>query len=456
MKTKYYKCEFKSDVILNASSNTQGNIELLDFIPGSNFLGMVAKYYHEFENSFEIFHGLNIRFCDANIMINDKQSYKIPLTYHNLKLDTQSYFNRLFLTEDEEEKLRDEQKQLKQVRNGYMNESLEILSAKYNYSQKSAYDKIARKSEDEKMYGYSALQKGSSWIFKIIYNDECLIKSIEDKIIGEQRLGKSKMTEYGQVYISKFDNVKQLEQFSPNDEYTYFYVNSRLVLMDEFANATLMPSIENLGLKSGSICWERTQIKTTTYTPYNFKRQTHDSARNCIQKGSVIVVKGLKDELSKINTFIGAYQSEGFGEIIINPKFLAYKNPTLKHYKTLEDKKINEIKDDLISFLQYKKNTDDIKFQMSQRVQDVYKSFIGPSKSQWGRIRSFATSSKDKVEFLQNVEHYIQNGKESKQWSSKKDKFIKEIDNYDLSNWREFVKLLAMITAKHAKGGKSE
>ena len=40
-----FQVEFLSDIILQASSNTQGNIEQLDFIPGSNFLGMVAKDY---------------------------------------------------------------------------------------------------------------------------------------------------------------------------------------------------------------------------------------------------------------------------------------------------------------------------------------------------------------------------------------------------------------------------
>jgi hypothetical protein len=49
-----FKIEFLSDIVLQASSNTQGNIELLDFIPGSNFLGMVAKNYNNFENSFDI------------------------------------------------------------------------------------------------------------------------------------------------------------------------------------------------------------------------------------------------------------------------------------------------------------------------------------------------------------------------------------------------------------------
>lgn len=456
MKTKYYKCEFKSDIILNASSNTQGNIDLLDFIPGSNFLGIVAKYYDDFESPFEIFHSGDVKFCDANILIDDKQSYKIPLTYHNLKLNADNYYNRLCLEDEEERKLRDEQKQLKQVRSGYMNDSFETLSPKYNYSQKSAHDKRLRRSMDEKMYGYSALQKGTSWVFKIIYKNESLIDSIEDKILGNKRLGKSKTTEYGQVNISHFDNAKETMSFTPKDCYTYLYVNSRLALIDKEANPTLIPTIENLGLKSGSICWEKTQIKTSNYTAYNFKRKGHDSARNCIQKGSVIVIKDLKDNLSEINTFIGAFQSEGFGEILINPKFLEIKNPKLTKYQVIKNKEKTQINDHLISYLNYKKNIDTTKLQMSHRVKSVYKSFIGPSKSQWGQIRSFANSSKDNNDFLKNIKEFTTKGKESNQWENKKEKLTKEISQTNQKNWQEFVKLLAMVTAKHTKGGKSE
>lgn len=456
MKVKYYKCEFKSDIILNASSNTQGNIELLDFIPGSNFLGMVAKYYDEFENSFEIFHSAKVKFCDGNILINEKQSYKIPLSYHNLKSDTKKYYNRLHLSDEKEKKLIDEQEQLKQVRSGYMNNSFETLTPKYNYSQKSAHDKNLRRSADKKMYGYSALQKGTNWVFKIIYENENLISAIEDKLLGNKRLGKSKTTEYGQVFISHFDDGEILENFIPKDNYTYIYVKSRLALLDNEGNPTLEPTIQNLGLKSGTICWDKTQIKTTTYSPYNFKRKGHDYARNCIQKGSVIAIKSLKDNLNEINTFVGAFQSEGFGEIVINPKFLEAENPKLDKYIVSKNEEKNEIKDNFISFLKYKHDTDQTKLQMTNKVKSIYKSFIGPSKSQWGQIRSFATSSKDNVEFLKNIETFTAKGKESKQWENKQGMFRKEINEANQKNWQEFIKLLAMITAKHTKGGKSE
>lgn len=43
MRTINFKVTFLSDIVLNASSNTEGNIETLDYITGASFLGMVAK-----------------------------------------------------------------------------------------------------------------------------------------------------------------------------------------------------------------------------------------------------------------------------------------------------------------------------------------------------------------------------------------------------------------------------
>jgi hypothetical protein len=67
MRELIFKIKFLSDVILRATSNTEGNIDNLDFISGSNFLGIVSKNYKKFQNPFEIFHSGKVRFGDATI-----------------------------------------------------------------------------------------------------------------------------------------------------------------------------------------------------------------------------------------------------------------------------------------------------------------------------------------------------------------------------------------------------
>ena len=59
MKELVFQVEFLSDIVLPATSNTEGNIEQLDFIPGSNFLGMAAREYDHYNDSFSVFHSGN-------------------------------------------------------------------------------------------------------------------------------------------------------------------------------------------------------------------------------------------------------------------------------------------------------------------------------------------------------------------------------------------------------------
>jgi len=451
MIVKYYNCEFLSDIVLPASSNTQGNIVLSDFIPGSNFLGMVATAYDTFkDDAFDLFHGGSVCFGDAHISIDNKPTYKIPLSFHKLKVGDGN-FNRLLLTPAEEKQKRDNQEQLKQIRNGFMNEDgSKYILPQYNYSQKSSYDKKRRRSQDEGMYGYSALKKGTNWIFKVEYSDEKYILHVEKYLLGEKKLGKSKSSQYGQVKITKIETLKETQTYTPSNNMTYIYANSRLALYDDEGHLSATPSIENLGLSSGKIVWDKTYIKTSTYHPYNYKRQTQEYTRVCINKGSVIAIENCND---KIASKIGAFWSEGFGDILVNPKFLEEKTPQLEKYEEKKQTQENQSYDkNLISFLNAKNEQEQVKFDVATKVQELYKQFIGPSKSQWGQIRSFASTAKNRDELIIKIEEYISHGTAKKQWEKIEANFIDEIKQSQ--NPIEFTNLLAMIVSKHTKGGK--
>lgn len=450
MIVKYYNCKFLSDIVLPASSNTQGNIALSDFISGSNFLGMVATAYESFgDDSFEVFHSGAVQFGDGHIQVDAKQTYKIPLSFHNLKVGS-GEFNRIHFNSDKEKKLRDSQKQLKQIRNGFMDENGKFVLLEYNYSQKSSYDKQNRRSKDEGMYGYSALKSGTNWIFKVSYKDEKYIQKVEENLLGDKKLGKSKSSQYGQVHISKIDTPKHIETFTPKDKLTFIYVHSRLALFEEDGTFTATPTIQNLGLKSGDIVWDKTYIKTSNYHPYNYKRQTKEYTRVCINKGSIIT---LQNCLDSIDAKVGAFLNEGFGEIIINPKFLEKKEPNLMKFQEIKTLTASSAYDkNLISFLQSKQQKENDIFEVSSDVQRVYEKLIGPSKSQWGQIRTFASIAKDKDDLIAKIEDYFSKGTSKKQWEDKKEKLFSQINNSKKP--LEFTKLLAMIVSKHTKGGK--
>ena len=447
---RYYECYFKSDVVLPASSNTQGNIALSDFIAGSNFLGMVAKNYESFkDDSFDVFHSGAVKFGDAHLTIDNKPSYKIPLSFHKLKIGT-GIFNRLHLSDTDEQTLRENQQQLKQLRDGFISEDFTTKTPKYNYTQKSSYDKENRHSKDGGMFGYSAFQGSTKWIFKVTYKDERYIAKVEENLLGSKKLGKSKTAQYGDVIISSIDKPATLESFTPKDDITYLYINSRVALIDEDANPTLTPTIKNLGLNSGEIYWKKTFLQTSTYTPYNYKRQTHEYTRLCINKGSVIAIKGLQDTLAT-SFYVGAFLSEGFGEVVLNPSFLKPKNPLLKQeIPSPRDANTQKADTTLLNYLKAKDTKEDVKFEVAKHTQEVYKSLLKPSKSQWGEIRSFASTSTDVDELKQKITHYITHGKAKKQWEGIQQKLFYEIDRS--SSPLEFTRLLAMIASKHTKG----
>ena len=451
MKKYSFLVEFLTDIVLPASSNNEGNILNLDFIPGSNFLGIVAKNYDEFEDSFSVFHSGKVRFLDGHILINNKPSFKIPFSFFKPKLGEEVKNHHLIEEFNQEE-------QLKQIREGFINIDGEYLKLSYNYKQKSAYDTKKRKSKDSAMFGYSALKKGSKWLFSIKI-DSSISQSDEEKIlnsiIGEKQLGKSKSAEYGQVKITKTDIEVDIEDSSyknKNNE-TFIYLNSRVVLFDDNGAPTFIPTIKNLGLSSGEILWEKSQIRTLSFSPYNGVRSTKDYSRIVIEKGSVIVIKNLSSEdKTKLKNPIGAFISEGYGEVLINPKFLTTLNPPF--YKESESEKESIIDEDnidrnLISFLENRQNSKNETFEILKEVNKFIKNHKGKfkdvTKSQWGQIRNL--SNKENV--LQEIQNFIDQGVKKDVWKQGKDILKSTIKSQQ--DKQKFTKLLSMLMQKEAK-----
>ncbi|WP_298099775.1 hypothetical protein [uncultured Campylobacter sp.] len=399
MRELRFEITFKSPVILQASSNTQGKMSSLDFIPGSAFLGMVASRYSDFSDPFKIFHSGAVKFCDASPIKDGKEFFKIPLSYFHEKLDGSKIYNHHLLSREESEKFT----QLKQMRSGYINDEKEKLSLKYEYSQKSAYDKDKRRSKDSQMYGYEAFRAGLKWRFSVKFDasvSEDDIVLAKETLVCSTRLGKSKSAEYGAVEI-KFigENTDKIQTFTPPEKYTFVYAKSRLALIDENGNPSYDVKYILPNLDANNVDYEKTQIRISNFTPYNGARATKDYERACINKGSVIALKNLSaEQISALKNGVGAYLSEGFGEVLINPWFLdggdAENNPIEFQKEAQTERSIGKIpiQSDLAKFLKQKQTTKDQALEIAERVADFIKShkdkFSKISKSQWGAMRS--------------------------------------------------------------------
>lgn len=479
MKQVFFKLTLLSPIVLQKSANTQGKNESRDFISGAVFLGIVAKYYNEFENPFSIFHSGLVRFSEAKPFLNSKIAYKTPLCFFAPKEATQTtqseIYNALFC-DISSETLRD--KQLKQIRSGYINNDLQTAHLQTNYAQKV---NLHAKDNDgnNAMFGYEALQKGAIFGFCVRF-DESIAQEAIDKITqilqGLHFIGKSKNAEYGEVLIEVAEDFREVATDLPSDEgdkadssEIYLYVASSLALFDK---VTSMPTYEingaNLGLDSAQIAWDKTHIKTSIHTPYNQKRKAKDSTRLIISQGSVITIKGLnqsdKDKLKGGRFFAGGFLSEGYGEILVNPSFLmcgqGAKSFLLRQgkidYATLQNLDLPK-DDNLIAYLQDLRNLQMHDIDSANAVDEFIithkDKFDKVTNSQWGAIRAFTQMVKS-CELSKKIIDYINEPRLKEKWSDGREvleKFIKSKD-------KNAIALLAtrMPKARDSNNGGSE
>ncbi len=468
MRELVFQVEFLSDIVLPATSNTEGNIQQLEFIPGSNFLGMVAsKTYNDFSDSIQIFHSGDVRFGDASLVVDGEVYYKMPFSFFHPKLDNQKIYNHHFLDDKQKKELG----QLKQMRNGYisgnLDNGLKVKYIDYTYSQKSAYDGEKRRSKNSSMYGYKAIMAGTKWQFKVKCSDTVSdddIKKIKENLEGKRYLGKSKSSQYGKVEITYIEEKNTTIQKTDSSE-IILYANSRLALVDDAGNPIYELKYLISGLDDENIIYSKCQIKTSFFTPYNSKMQTKCYERLVIEKGSVIVLKDLTDEqIEKLQSGVGAYLSEGFGELIVNPPFLLKKgkidlaiDEENKSKKDLRKKIDKTFKDTTVQFLVNKHNESIEKLELANEVakfiKDNVKKYPKKMNSQWGSIRSLCITSDDK-NIKEKVEKYISNGVAKEKWQGdKKSTLLTAIENS--STPLKFTKLLSIEMPKQKEGAKS-
>lgn len=454
MERVYFEMEFLENVVLNKSNNTEGFSNTLDFVSGSVFLGIVAREYERFSESFEIFHTPKVRFSQAVPYVEGKRAFKVPFSFYHSKGDASKVFNAHLNPE------KMQYGQVKQKREGYFvlqDELLCFFELGNEYHQKSAYDSQKRKSEDSKMFGYYSLERDSQWVFYVEIDGSIREK---DKIIealeGIKYLGRSKNAQYGKVKIkriesTKGENVFRISQEDSKNGVVYLYADSEIALFEN-GESTLIPSIENLGLSSGKIKWEECQIRTRSFKPFNSKRRRWDHSRNVITQGSVIALENVsKSDLESLKNGIGGYLNEGYGKVLVNPIFLL-RDIKSKTFEVKREQAAREVKTELIEFLlkarKQKEQEDEIGNQVSDFIESNKEKLKSISNSQWGNIRMILEFSKE--EWQEKIKEYIYRDYKSKDKRIKKQyedcerDLIGKLEKENLEFW----KLLAIQAPK--------
>lgn len=441
MNHRYFTCCFLSDIVLPSTANTEGNVGRLDFVPGSNFLGMVARFYPDFGvDAFTVFHGGSVRFGDASPLLGNERGYRMPSCFFAPKgMDFEEALQAGTLVNHHCIETFDPAVQLKQMRTGHVTPSGALIEAKYRYSQKSAYDRDKRRSRDEMMFGYSALSKGSAFGFEVTFdgvNTE-LEERVVATLLGEQRLGKSRSAQYGRVVIVEREMPSGFEHGTVmEDEPLILYADSRLALFDAQGMPTLRPEPEHLGISSGRVIWEKTQIRTALYTPYNGARQTKDYARAVIEKGSIIVLEGVAPvDAEKLKQGVGAFLSEGFGRLLLNPAFAQGQHPAFEtgvpdSAETMPSEETLGEDSDLLKWLRAKRREEMAYYDTVAGVDALVKEhggrFTKVSRSQWGAIRKISARETDAT-IYDAVEGFISHGVAKKQWEKGRDALFEAV-----------------------------
>jgi len=448
----FFKCTLISDVVLNSKLATEGNMTSLNYIPGSNFLGIVAgKLYQKItpEDAFEIFHSGAVSFGDGLPLLNNKFSYHIPFSLFVEKgkeiigKDPAYQHHLLDKSIDELSTI-----QFQQKRNGFILPGGDFLKrVEKTFALKSAQDSLERKSKDGAMFGFEAIKSGQVFVFSIRFEKEAFIESIVDSVVGLKRIGKSKTAEYGQVHIEKMDKQPASINSLPNEKFTLVYAQSNLCFLDKYGQPTFQPPAEALGITGGQIDWKLSQIRTYSYSPWNGKRNTTDTQRDCIAMGSVFYVSG-KTILT--TNSVGEYQAEGLGRIIYNPEFLFHCEPSGKsnYFKELDVSKGHDDKDKMDNlekalttptafFLQQRLHSKNAELARSQYVQKKVNESCANgldrvSSSQWGGIRAYAVDETDYERLYQKLldkdKGVLRQGVAySKYWGANKDYFLDKL-----------------------------
>ena len=461
MKELKFSVTLLTDVFLNQRAATEGNKQSIDFIPGNNFLGIVAgKLYSQLDPqaSLRLFHSNYVRFGDAHPMSKNERALPIPASFYYAKMgeDKRVLIQHGFPKADKEELRSFEPMQFHQ---GYYflsncKERTSLWRKKYDieksFAMKSAYDKEYRRSKEGQMYGYEALRKGSEWMFSVFVDNE--VVSFENKIIelfeeGTKQIGRSRTAQYGLIKITHVETsdyivpkVAAQTRKANNQEENYYlvYADARLIFLDEDGLPMFQPTAKDLGFENGAIDWSKTQIRTFQYAPWNNIRQARDTDRCGIEKGSVFCIVQVGNEPVKYvgNHFVGSYQNEGFGKVMINPAFLSIKtDSTLGEAMFFNNEKKPKLAmpipqdvsyaDPVFNFLKKQK-------QEEENMQLVYKSvnqFLKDNKkafqsetfaSQWGAIRTLAMQFMDEAmlqDYLFNDRTgYLSKGTAKERW----------------------------------------
>ncbi|MFQ3549237.1 MAG: RAMP superfamily CRISPR-associated protein, partial [Armatimonadota bacterium] len=340
---KCYKLTITTKSPVCVMTRTVGNIiQSLDYIPGTHIIPILSKKLGESVIS-DAIKNSNLIVTNAYPVIDGKRSLPVPFCFFQKKLETESIINRSLVKEENST-------QLKQWRNVFIdidNNNLIFTKAQKIVNTHSVVDDKTQSPSDDGVYSIEAIKPNTTFISYIWFDGDI------GNDWGDVKIGTAKHAEYGSVTFNiepcVFENEKRIESYNEGDKLSLWFASDAIFYDDklrmtpvidilkaalekelkDLSKATLekelgegyeLTPIDTEGLISSATRQERTE---SWQTSWGLPRPTLSS----IKAGSYVkfssnnekIPNELIKELEKFG--IGERRAEGFGRVIVNPKF---------------------------------------------------------------------------------------------------------------------------------------
>lgn len=426
------KITLLEDVVVNERPANEGGHKGLDYLPGYLLLGAAAARLYEDcsrEDAWRLFHSGQVQFGNALPLAEGHPVWPMPLCWHEAKDDSAIRDGTDYLARDRVFNLQrvelPEEKQPKQLREGYVRADGYRLTVERSFRMKTAIHPDTGRVAESQLFGYESINAGQSFVARVSALEdfpaelwERLTKVFDDG--AEVLLGRSRSAEYGRARIHAWTSPPSALDPAPgaaDGNETVLWCLSDLALLDEHGQPTLKPSARALGLTRGAIDWTRSYLRFRRYAVWNQHREGYDLERQVIRQGSVIALTGLDAPLTDaeramLAAGVGLHREAGLGRVCVDAKLLVgerpdfaprFETPGAKDAKE-EGESRTKPNSPLIVWLE-RRNEGDKERQAAERASQALRKTlkqcyanarkfagvpehlpIGPSPAQWGTL----------------------------------------------------------------------
>lgn len=437
----------QDDTLFSESSATEGGLRTLPYVPGASLWGAVAaRLYSSFKARnlhHAAFHQDRLRFLDGlPLAASGYVALPAPAVWqHKKTADANTLTDDLLNLAARGPQ---EGVQRKSLRNKAIAADGSIVTPRTCSVLKTALEQGTERVRDGQLFAYESLCSGQRF-YAEVHADADIDPAIWSEVstmlhnttAATLRLGRSRSAQYGRVRCTAI-HTPPLHWAWPTATHCtapdsaaparlVLWCVSDLALLDAFGQPSVTPQASDLGLDPTQ--WEYTpkhsSINVRRYSPFNAYRQSHDSERLVIQRGSVLCFDALGAAATALDATalaalrqqfapgVGLHRANGLGQVLLQPAWsvdekVHFRAPTLRGQLSFAEQEsppdATAHEREFLAWLDAKGgqgvSSDDQASQIAKRIASELRSVINhaarlaggnasavtPSRSQWGLL----------------------------------------------------------------------